>query len=164
MSSPIEVPGRRQRTVRTARVIASASWWVFVVARLLAEVDIGGTGGLPRRYADVGGNGPGSIGQFDIALSVNAVSIVTVIALAVTVIAAMVEAAGYRRWRSGALTVLAPIIGAAVILIALYERAGHPAGGRWGLPAIAVLALVLLGVAVREGRTRRWAPHPTRPL
>ncbi len=61
-------------------------------------------------------------------------------------------------------TVLAPIIGAAIILIAPDQRAGHPAGGRWGLPAIAVLALVLLGVAAGEGRTRVWAPDSTQPL
>lgn len=139
-------------------------------------------GGMPRRYADYSADsifGSG-LGQADYGwtayepltdrppsaladpfYSANIIVTVSVAALAVTVIAALVEAVLGRRWLSGAGTVLAPIIGAAIILTALYERAGFLGGGQLDLPPLLVFLLVLLGVAAREVWSRALAPRLT---
>ncbi|MGC7224588.1 hypothetical protein RBA13_22795, partial [Mycobacteroides abscessus subsp. massiliense] len=127
------------------------SWWVFVVARFMSELGLTMGGGLPRRYADYGegsifgtGLGHGDFGWTayepltdrppsglsDPLHAANIIATVSVAALAVTVIAALVEAILGRRWLLGAGTVIAPVTGAAIILTALYERAGYLGGGR----------------------------------
>lgn len=76
-------------------------------------------------------------------------------------IAALVEAVLTRRWLAGIGTVLAPVLGAAIILTALYERSRYLGGGRLELPLLVVFALVLFDVAVREVWSRvlaRLAP------
>ncbi|MGB3324312.1 MAG: hypothetical protein WBB05_17055, partial [Mycolicibacterium fortuitum] len=59
-------------------------------------------------------------------------------------------------------TVLAPVIGAAIILTALHERSGYLGGGRLELPLFVVFVLVLLGVAVREVWSRVLEPRLAR--
>ncbi|OBB88036.1 hypothetical protein A5779_32355 [Mycolicibacterium peregrinum] len=172
----------RLRRVGVARVVGHVSWWIFVVARLMSELGLTMGGGMPRRYADYSADsifGSG-LGQADYGwtayepltdrppsaladpfYSANIIVTVSVAALAVTVIAALVEAVLGRRWLSGAGTVLAPIIGAAIILTALYERAGFLGGGQLDLPPLLVFLLVLLGIATREVWSRALAPRLT---
>lgn len=169
----------RIRRMRVARAVGHVSWWLFVVARLMSEP--GWTmGGMPRRYADYSdgslfGSGLGSADYgwtayeplttrtpsafADPFFAANIITTVMLIALAATVIAALVEAILGRRWRVGAATVLAPVIGAAIILTALYERSGFLGGGHLDLPPLVVFVLVLFGVAVREVWSRAIAPR-----
>lgn len=168
--------------MRVARVAGHVSWWVFVVARLMSGLGLT-MGGMPRRYADynadsIFGSGLGGADYgwaaytpltdrppsaladpFD---SANIISTVAFIALTVTVIAALVEAVLARRWLVGAATVLAPVVGAVIILIALYERVGFIGGGHFGLRPLVVFVLVLFGVAVREVWSRVLAPRLVR--
>ncbi|WP_158087237.1 hypothetical protein [Mycobacterium aquaticum] len=53
---------------------------------------------------------------------------------------------------------MAPIVGAAIILSALYERPGFLGGGHLDLPPLVVFVLVLVGIAVREVWSRILAP------
>ncbi|QRY48481.1 hypothetical protein JVX93_07700 [Mycolicibacterium boenickei] len=176
--SLVELPGRRFVTARAARIVGDSSWWVFVVARLMAEMN---SFGLPRRYADYDesifgvGLGRSDFGWTayepltdqpspitDFFYSLNLVSSVTVVALAVTVIAAVVEAFAVSRWPAGVATILTPVAGAGVILAALFYRSGFAGGLQLNLGV--VLALVLLGVAIRETWSRAWAPRPQREI
>jgi hypothetical protein len=134
--------------------------------------------GLPRRYADysdesilgvgLGHNDYGWVGYVpltdrppspvtDFFYSTNVVSTVAVAALAVSVIAAVIEAVAVGKWPIGVATILAPVVGAAVILTALYYRSGF--GGELQLNLFIALVLVLLGVAIREVWSRAWAPR-----
>lgn len=173
----VEPTSRRYLTARVARVTGDASWWVFVVARLMAEMT---SFGLPRRYADYDesifgiGLGQGDFGWTayepltdqppstlaDPFYSANVVSSVAVAALAVTVIAAVVESVTVGRWPAGVATILTPVVGAGVILTALYYRSGFASELQLNLTV--VLVLVLLGVAVREVWSRVWAPRASR--
>lgn len=178
--SCVELHGRRFVTARIAHVTGAVSWWVFVVARLMTEMNSAPLNfGLPRRYADsdesifgVGlghkdfgwtayepltGHPPALNDGFFI---VNVLSTVAVVALAITTIAAVVEAISVARWPAGIVTILAPITGAAIILCALHYGTGF--GGGLKLSLLVVFALVLLGVAIREVWSRVWAPRPTR--
>lgn len=173
----------RLRRMLAARVTGHVSWWVFVVARLMSELGLTLGGGLPRRYADYGegsifgtGLGHGDFGWTayepltdrppsglsDPLHAANIIATVSVAALAVTVIAALVEAILGRRWLLGAGTVIAPVTGAAIILTALYERAGYLGGGHLDLPVLMVFVLVLLGVATREVWSRVILPRGVR--
>ncbi|MGV0740707.1 hypothetical protein ABQF35_30590 [Mycobacterium syngnathidarum] len=175
-----ELSGRRPLTVRISHVTGHVSWWTFVVARLMSELGLTMGGGMPRRYADYSdgslfGSGLGSADYgwtayepltnrppsvlADPFFSANVIATVALIALAVTVIAAVVEAVLGRRWWVGAGTVLAPVVGAAIILTALYERAGFLGGGHVDLPPLVVFVLVLFGVAVREVWSRVLQPR-----
>lgn len=174
---PVELSGRRFVAARVARIVGDSSWWVFVVARLMAEIN---SFGIPRRYADYDeaifgvGLGHSDFGWTayepltdrapspvtDFFYSVNLVSSVTIVALVVTVIAAVVEAVAVGRWPAGVATILTPVAGAGVILTALYYRSGLAGGPQPSLAAVFVL--VLLGVAIRETWSRVWAPHWTR--
>jgi hypothetical protein len=172
----------RLRDVGVARVVGHVSWWVFVVARLMSEPGLTMGGAMPRRYADYSGGsffgvGLGPVrpgwttnepltdrspaGLSDQFGNSNVIPIIAVIALAATIIAALAEAVIGQRWLVGAGTVLAPVIGAAIILTALYGRAGLPSGGDFDLPLLIVFVLVLLGVGVREVWSR--VPHRTWP-
>ncbi|OBI66152.1 hypothetical protein A5664_14735 [Mycolicibacterium fortuitum] len=167
--------------MRVARVTGHVNWWVFVVARLMSELGLTMGGQMPRRYADYAGDsifgtGLGVRGDYgwtaytpltdgpptglsDPFFETNVLSTISIVALAVTTIAAVVEAVLARRWLSGAGTVLAPVIGAAIILTALHERSGYLGGGRLELPLFVVFVLVLLGVAVREVWSRVLEPR-----
>ncbi|OBB10314.1 hypothetical protein A5761_28020 [Mycolicibacterium setense] len=168
--SHVELTGKRFTTARVARATGATSWWVFVVARLMAEMN---SFGLPRRYADYGSESIFGVGLghsdsgwtayeplTDFFYSVNLVSSVAVFSLAVTVIAAVVEAVAVGRWSAGVATILTPIAGAGIILTALYYRSGFADGLQLNLTV--VFALVLLGVAIREVWSRAWAPRWTR--
>ncbi|WP_323848788.1 hypothetical protein [Mycolicibacterium mucogenicum] len=179
--SRVELLGRRFVTARIAHVTGAVSWWVFVVARLMTEMNSAAlNSGLPRRYADYDesifgvGLGHNDFGWTayepltdhppsplnDVFFIANVIASVAVVALAITAIAAVVEAITVARWPTGIATILAPITGAAIILSALYYGTGF--GGGLKLNLLIVFALVLLGVAIREVWSRVWAPRPTR--
>ncbi|MEV0673122.1 hypothetical protein [Mycobacterium sp. NPDC050441] len=150
---------RRYAIARIAHVTGDAAWWIFVVARLMAEMN---SYGMPRRYADFSEDslfGVG-LGQGDYFYSTNLISSVAIVALTVTVIGAVTEAVAVGKWPIGIGTILAPVTSAAVVLVALYARTGF--AGELQLNPIVVLVLVLLGVAVREVWSRAFAPRPSR--
>lgn len=167
--SLVELASGRYLIARVARVTGDVLWWVFVVARLISEMT---SFGLPRRYADYDesifgvGLGQGDFGWTayepltdqppsalaDPFYSANIIATVAAVALAVSVLAAVVEAVAVRRWLAGLATILTPVVGAGVILAALYYRSGV------ALNLVAVLVLVLFGVGVREVWSRAWAP------
>lgn len=179
--SCVELHGRRFVTARIAHVTGAVSWWVFVVARLMTEMNSAAwSSGLPRRYADYDESIFGvGLGHKDFGWTayepltdhppsalndgffiVNVIASVAVAALAITAIAAVVEAISVARWPAGIATILAPIAGAAIILSALHYGTGF--GGGLQLNLLIVFALALLGVAIREVWSRVWAPRPTR--
>ncbi|MFT4125118.1 MAG: hypothetical protein QM662_02670 [Gordonia sp. (in: high G+C Gram-positive bacteria)] len=80
--------------------------------------------------------------------------IIALAALAVTAIAAVVQAVVLRRWWRGIGVIVAPTIGAVLILWALANRAGYFGGGNLNMPLLIVFVLVLLGIAVREAGAR----------
>lgn len=174
--SPEPTP-KRWHIARVAHVSGDVAWWVFVVARLMAEMN---TSGLPRRYADyeppaVFGIGLGHVdagwtaytpltdhpapGLSDRFLSADIMSAWVIGALVLVVIAAVVEAGAVGRWPVGAGTIAAPIIGATVVLTALYERTGSFTGGVQP-NLVAVFALVLIGIAIRQVWSQAVAPRP----
>lgn len=179
--SCVELDGRRFVTARIAHVTGAVSWWVFVVARLMTEMNSAAwNSGLPRRYADYDdsifgvGLGHNDFGWTayepltnhppsplnDVFFLANVMASVTVVALAITAIAAVVEAVSVARWPAGIATILTPVTGAAIILSALYYGTGFGSGLQLNL--LIVFALVLVGIAVREVWSRVWAPRPTR--
>lgn len=157
---------------------------MFVIARLMA--DMNSSYGMPRRYADYTSARFTTVfnhadrgwtaympltdhlptGLHDGFLAADIISACAVGALAVVMIAAVVEAIAVGRWPAGMGTIAAPVIGAAIILTALYERAGNPFGGLHLNPVV-VFLLVLIGVALREvcsrGRTPRRHQQPDNP-
>lgn len=179
--SCVELHGRRFVTARIAHVTGAVSWWVFVVARLMTEMNSAPlNSGLPRRYADYDESIFGvGLGHKDFGWTayepltnhppsplndgffiVNVIASVAVLALAIAAVAATVEATTVARWPAGIATILTPITGAAIILSALHYGTGFGSGLKLSL--LVVFALVLLGVAIREVWSRAWAPRPTR--
>lgn len=171
-----ESPHRCYAIARIAHVTGDGGWWVFVVARLMAEMT---SYGLPRRYADYSSGSlfTTALNQADRGWTAYApltdhlppapsdrffaadiISACVIGALAVVIIAAVVEAIAVGRWPAGAGTVAAPVLGAAVMLAALHERAGNPFGGLQ-LNLVIVFVLVLVGVAFREVWSRCFAPR-----
>lgn len=176
--SLVELTGRRYLVARVARAAGGGAWLVFVVGVLMAEMN---SFGLPRRYADyssesifgvgLGHSDFGWVGYepltdeppspvTDFFYSANLVASVAAVALAVTVIAAVVEAVTMGRWPAGIATIVTPVFGAALILTALHYRSGSVDGLQLNL--ILVFALVLIGVAARELWSRVFAPRPQR--
>lgn len=173
--SLVELTGKRYLAARVARVIGDAAWWVFVVGALLGEIDGYYT---PRRYADYDesifgvGLRQGEDGwaayepltdmdsRSAAITAMDTIAVCTVLALAVTVIAAVVGAVVAGRWPAGIATIVTPIFGAALILTALHYRSGFAGGLQLNL--IMVLVLVLIGIAAREVWSRAWAPRPVR--
>ncbi|BBY98201.1 hypothetical protein AWC04_12770 [Mycolicibacterium fallax] len=174
--SLVELAGRRYLVARAARVTGDASWWVFVVGVLIAEIY---SFGLPRRYADYEesifgvGLGQSDFGWtayqpltdqpspvIDFFYSANAVASAAAFALVLTMIAAVVEAVAVGRWPVGVAGILAPVAGAGIILATLHYRHGLDL---W-LNLTVVFVLVLVGVAVREVWVRGWAPRPQRAI
>ncbi|VEG15999.1 Uncharacterised protein [Mycolicibacterium phlei] len=171
--SLVELTSARYLIARVARVTGHVLWWVFVVAQLISEMT---SFGLPRRYADYDesifgvGLGQGDSGWAPYVLvtdgppsglsdpfyNANIIATVAAVALAVTMLAAVVEAVAVRRWRAGVATILTPVVGAGVILSALYYRSGA------ALNLVAVLVLVLFGIGIREVWSRVWAPLTSR--
>lgn len=172
----VELTGRRYLAAQSARVIGAISWWVFVVACLL-----GGTVpfGMPSRYVDqqesalavatdsadfgwtayVPMTGGPWLVSADAMVQANIVWTITLAAVAIAVVAAVMEAATMGRWPAGVATVVTPICGASVIVTAMHFGAF---GGRVQLSPPVVLALVLFGVTIREVWSRAWAPRAHR--
>ncbi|OHU94627.1 hypothetical protein [Mycobacterium talmoniae] len=132
--------------MQVSRALGDVGWWVFIVGLLLGEPSAGAP--LPRRYADP------APGGFYIA---NAVTAAAWLALVTVVIAAVVNAVLLRRWWFGVATAAAPILGAAIVLFALHERAGS-VGGSLQLGPLPAALLVLVGIAVREVWSRAVVP------
>lgn len=174
--SHVELTGRRYLVAQVARAAGGGLWWVFVVGVLMAEMN---SFALPRRYADYSsesifgvGLGQSDFGWVgyqpltdqpqspvtDFFYSANLVASVAAVALAVTVIAAVVEAVAVGRWPAGVATILTPTFGSALILTALHYRHGM----ELQLNVAAVFVLVLIGVAVREVWSRGFAPRSQR--
>ena len=179
--SCVELHGRRFVTARIAHVTGAVSWWVFVVARLMTEMNSAPLNfGLPRRYADYDESIFGvGLGHKDFGWTAyepltdhpssplndgffiaNVIASVAVVALAIAAIAATVEATTVARWPAGIATILTPITGAVIILSALHY--GTRFGGGFQLNLVIVFVLVLVGIAIREVWSRVWAPRPTR--
>ncbi|MBM7369463.1 hypothetical protein [Gordonia hydrophobica] len=161
-SPPFVVSSR----LRGVRALGHVCWWIFVVTRILPENPA--TGGMPRRYADYlpltrGDHGwtaysplasPGFV-------DLNILATASLIAFVVTVGAALVEAVLCRRWVPGILTVVAPVVGGAIVAVGSAARYGGVWDGVWLRPALAA-GIVLIGVAVREVWARGRAPAAAR--
>lgn len=145
--------------LRGVRVVGHVFWWIFVVSELLTERPIVG---MPRRYADYvavddGWTAYTPLTPSDGFVAVNVLSTASLIALVVTVAAAFVEAVACRRWVAGVVTVLAPIIGALIVIVGSAARYS----GVWDdvqLRPVLAAGVVLVGVAVREVWARGCAP------
>ena len=139
-------------------MVGHVSWWVFVVTALFNR---GPMGSGPRRYADyvpVQDRGwtaytplTGSLHSppSDGFTALNILSTLTVVAAVITVAAAVAEGLLGRRWMTGLLTVGAPLLGGALVLVA-----SHGGFGDWYL----LLVAALCGVAIREVWSRAFAP------
>ncbi|MBY4569895.1 hypothetical protein [Gordonia sihwensis] len=73
--------------------------------------------------------------------------LISLIALAVTVAAGVVQAVLSRRLLVGVIAVAAPVVGGVLVLWALYHRTG--AAGAVQLSSLSVFALILTAAAVR---------------
>lgn len=149
--------------MRAIRAVGHVSWWVFVVGAVIAQLtsntlwlwpggssSFGWTAYTPQTngvlyqgdYGPVGGDQPSSV-----------VAVVALLALVVTIAAAVIEAYRGGHWSSGVVTVLAPIVGAVFVL---FNVVGSVIGAQF-FTHIA-FALVLIGVAIREVWSRGFAP------
>ncbi|MCV7250149.1 hypothetical protein H7J07_18315 [Mycobacterium koreense] len=141
------------RPVHISRVLGHIGWWVFVVGRLLAETAAGS--GLPRRYADALPAGPPLSAATLLAGA-------ALLALGVTVVAAIIDAVALdRRWL-GAATVGAPILGAVLVLVALRGATSTP-GTTSTAGWLGAAAGIGLGIALREGWSRAVVPALSPP-
>lgn len=135
---------RRSRTEILVRIVGHTAWWVFVVTCM--SRDFGPSG--PVRYrsyiplTDVGSD-PFASGF----ATYNTLTVAALLAISVTVIAAILEAILSRNLLVGVATVLTPIVGAILVWFAVDSLR----------PELAV-PLVLLGVAIREVWSRGFAP------
>lgn len=149
------------RAARITRIVGHATWWLFVVAQVMKDAPA--ATGLPSRYraytplTDAGWTAYTPLTSPGDFTDVNALATVSIVAILVCVIAATVEAIVARRWLSGALTVLAPIVGATLVVVGVEAQYGGVWNHVWLRPTLAA-ALVLLGVAVREIWARGFAP------
>lgn len=162
-------------TARSAHVTGDVAWWVFVVARLMVEIDSYGLSGRYGDYSrslfttvfDVPGRGWTSYtpqtgrlppGLHDSVLAGDVISACAIGALAVVITTAVIEAIAVGHWRAGIGSIAAPIAGAAVILFALHERTGGFVGGQQ-LNTFIAFVLVLVGVAIRQVWSQALAPR-----
>lgn len=152
--------------VRWARGIGDASWWVFVVGALFGFASLSGAlGGMPARYGDYGWTAYTPLSDGLLTMSspglsdANAIAIVTLIAVNVTVIAAVAEGALSRNRRTGIAIVASAVVGSGVVVFAAYL--GDPWNGGFALRPALLFPIVLVGIAVRELGIR-WARanHP----
>lgn len=136
--------------------IGTASWWVFVVARLVGEMGepVAGTSRDFVGFLRVGGGWTAYTPLTDAVATrnvdtaaPNALMLISLIALAVTVAAGVVQAVLSRRLLVGVIAVAAPVVGGVLVLWALYHRTG--AAGAVQLSSLSVFALILTAVAVR---------------
>lgn len=162
-SEPVSPPDVAERTT-VWRAVGHVGWWIFVVAQLMSSVP--GFGGMPSRYGWTSytpltdaGTGWADSTPFDSGFSdANVLSTVAVVALIVTIVAALGEAISYRRWTFGGLvTVAAPVVGGALVMAGIGAQHGELWSGVYLRPMLAAL-IVLLGVAIREVWSRRLAP------
>lgn len=173
MSESTSEPASRpvvRRSPTTWRAVGHIAWWIFVVAQLMASGP--GFGGLPGRYAPYlpnsgwtaytpltdAGTGWATSGPFTAGFTdANVLATTAAVALLVTIVAAFGEAVTYRSWATGGLTVAAPVIGGALVFVAIAAQRGDIWGGVYLRPMLAAL-IVLLGVAIREVWSRGFAP------
>lgn len=152
--------GRNSRAVTITRVVGHASWWIFVVTALSRVLPESGS----RRYADYVEMDASFVGGSTISDGFgeqNALATAAMIAVAVTVIAGVVEAFLSRKWPAGTLTILTPIVGGALVWVAVEARSGDVWHDVFLRPSL-VVAMVLLGVAIREVWSRGFAPGARR--
>lgn len=163
----------RYKRFNTARLAGHVCWWVFVVATLIAGgvkwlpvgIILGTTGtscappvtgriayqpftsDMPRAYADY----LPSDGWEHAWVSPPMYSLVAFLAV---MICAVIQAAAMPRVSAAAVTVLVPILSAAIIAFALSD------GVWWGFcpSPVNALILTLVGVAIREVWARGVAP------
>lgn len=153
--------------MQITKATGRAAWWVFVVARLMSELGLA-LPSAPRRYADYLGGGSGwtaysplpyaDDGWHDPFAQANVLTTVWLVALLVTVVAAVAQATLARRLWRGVATVAAPVLGGLIILWSLAHRDGYLGVGGPQLPTLAVFVLVLIGIAVRELGSRLDVP------
>ncbi|GED96430.1 hypothetical protein [Gordonia crocea] len=149
------------------RIVGHVGWWVFVVACLFRRSVDGG--GIPRRYADYlpaeDFGWTAYVPLTDSATGIpddgfaalNTLATITVVALAVTVLAALAQAWLGRDWPTGAITVVTPLLGGYAVLVAGHGGVGGHRFSWWIL-----FGLALLGVAIREVWSRGFAPSAAR--
>lgn len=150
--NPTPSPSRRYVLARIARVTGDVAWWVFVVARLMVEMSSYGW----TAYTPQTDRLPPEL--HDRVLAADVILACAIGALAIVITTAVIEGIAVGRWPAGVGTVVAPVIGAAVILAALYERSGNPFGGLQ-LNLVIVFVLVIVGVAIRQVWSQALAPR-----
>lgn len=155
------------RGLRVGRIIGHVAWWIFVVTRTVGGVS--GSAGLPRRYTsyipltstDDGWSAYMPTAPMDGFTDANILATLSMIALAVTILAAVAEAITYRSWLASSLTIAAPVVGAALVMLAIDAQDGLVWDGVYLRPVL-VASLIMLGVAVREIWSRGFAPAARR--
>lgn len=138
-----------------ARVLGDAAWWTFLVASLLGIAGI--EGGMPRRYAEYLPSGDTGWTAYtpladDPIVEHNILATTALVGLVVTVLAAVAEGALTRRWTTGIAVAVAAVSGCLLVLLSAYWA--DPGTGTFQLRPSLVLAVCLIGVAVREGGVR----------
>ncbi|PZU01675.1 MAG: hypothetical protein DI630_11470 [Gordonia sp. (in: high G+C Gram-positive bacteria)] len=169
----------RYRVFSLTRITGHVSWWVFVVVTLFAGGitwtgaseylgPASGTGWSGNRQAYSEIKAPVAIANFTGTSSFDAnpwpgsgadpwtqLEVLSVIAFAVVIIAAVIEAVSSRQVVPGIVTVAAPCVAFGLLLLA---TPGVLDSVRFG--TMQTLGVVLVAVAVREVWARRFAPRP----
>ena len=161
----------RYRVFSLTRITGHVSWWVFVVVTLFAGGitwtgaseylgPASGTGWSGNRQAYSEIKAPVAIANFTGTSSFEhdpwtQLEVLSVIAFAVVIIAAVIEAVSSRQVVPGIVTVAAPCVAFGLLLLA---TPGVLDSVRFG--TMQTLGVVLVAVAVRELWARRFAPRP----
>ncbi|MFT4086476.1 MAG: hypothetical protein QM658_04870 [Gordonia sp. (in: high G+C Gram-positive bacteria)] len=151
------------RGLRVARGTGHVCWWLFVLSALFAVLSLGPSG--PMRYADyrpdfgwtaytpLTDSSPALSAASSNFTAVNFFATLALVAVAITVCAAVAEAVFGRRLWTGVVTVVAPVVGG--LLIAIVHNGGV---GSMYFRIEILFALAVLGVAIREVWSRALAP------
>ncbi|MGO3327846.1 hypothetical protein [Gordonia sp. (in: high G+C Gram-positive bacteria)] len=137
--------------MQITNLVGRTGWWVFVIAQFTAELAMPSFGGAYVPLTDAG-DFDGIENSFATS---NAFTTVSFVALFVTVLAAVARAIIVRRLWLGIAVVAAPMVGGSLIIWALDHLA---VGSVPSLSRLAVFAIVLLGVAIREFADRACQP------
>lgn len=173
--SPADQTSKRRRTARIARSTGTVAWWLFVVARLVTEMNTYG----PYRYTSylpltLFGIGQGStecdftnyapITDYGARVgpglgfhSIDVFSAIALLSFVVLMIAAVTEAMTTRSW----LSVAVPVGAAAIILVALHDRTSLSSDSQ--MNQYIVFVLVLAGIGIREVWSRRHTVDSAAP-
>ncbi|MFI1918137.1 hypothetical protein [Nocardia sp. NPDC020380] len=148
---------------RITRIVGEVSWWVFVVAVLLGEATAAGpmTSSLVDRQGCVPGDSVQrlclSTANSPDTLASHAMDPYVTAALALVVLAALIEAVVAGRLVPGLVTVAAPILAAVMIIDTLHRN--------WwwqgGFAAAKTLAIIVAAIAIREVWAHVLAPGVT---